>query len=71
MRTYHLSDPIGPGLTFKVHNDKDCIFCRYCQCIWDYSNGPYMKLSPKPRKTVEDILDQIREKLDELEFKEG
>ncbi len=37
---------------------------------WYDQHKAYMKLSPKTRKTVEDILDQIREKLDDLEFKE-
>lgn len=37
---------------------------------WYDQHKAYMKLSPKTRKTVEDILDHIREKLDELEFKE-
>lgn len=37
---------------------------------WYDDHKAYIKLSPKTRKTVEDILDQIREKLDELEFKE-
>lgn len=38
---------------------------------WYDQHKAYMKLSPKTRKTVEDILGQIREKLDELEFKEA
>lgn len=42
MREYHLSDPIGPGITLKCKNDKDCIFCKHCTCLWDYANGPYM-----------------------------
>lgn len=41
-RQYKLHDPIGPGLTLNVHNDKDCILCKHCTCMWDYSNGPYM-----------------------------
>lgn len=54
MRTYYLSDPIGPGLTFKVHNDKDCIFCKHCHCIWDYSNGPYMFICAHGRSEVDE-----------------
>lgn len=42
MRKYHLDDPPFSGLTITVHNDKDCIFCKHCECIWDYTNGPYM-----------------------------
>ena len=42
MREYHLDDPPFPGLTIKVKNDKDCIFCKHCHCFWDYTNGPYM-----------------------------
>lgn len=42
MRTYKLNDTIGPGLTLNVHNDKDCIFCKHCECLWDYTNGPYV-----------------------------
>ena len=42
MRTYHLDDNIGPGLTLNVHNDKDCLFCSNCIVFWDYTNGPYM-----------------------------
>lgn len=36
---------------------------------WYDQHKDYMKLGYKTRKTVEDILDKIREKLDELEFK--
>ena len=42
MRTYHLNDPPFSGLDITVKNDKDCIFCKNCHCIWDYTNGPYM-----------------------------
>lgn len=41
-RKYKLEDTIGPGLTLDVKNDRDCIFCEYGTCIWDYTNGPYM-----------------------------
>ena len=41
-REYKLHDPIGPGITLNVKNDKDCILCKHCDCIWDYTNGPYM-----------------------------
>ena len=41
-RTYKLNDPLGPGLTLMVHNDKDCIFCDHSNVFWDYTNGPYM-----------------------------
>lgn len=44
MRTYKLNDTIGPGLELNAHNDKDCIFCKHCTCLWDYTNGPYMFL---------------------------
>lgn len=42
MREYHLDDPPFSGLTIKLKNDKDCILCKHCNCIWDYTNGPYM-----------------------------
>lgn len=42
MREYHLDDPPFPGLTIRLKNDKDCILCKHCNCIWDYTNGPYM-----------------------------
>ena len=35
---------------------------------WYDQHKAYMKLSPKTRKTVEDILDQIREKLDGINY---
>lgn len=37
---------------------------------WYREHRDYMKLSAKTRRTVEEILDKILEKLDELEFKE-
>ena len=42
MRTYHLADRLGGGITLRLKNDKDCILCTHCQCLWDYTNGPYM-----------------------------
>jgi hypothetical protein len=29
------------GRTYAAHQ-KSCIFCRHCDIIWDYTNGPYM-----------------------------
>jgi hypothetical protein len=49
MREYHLDDPPFPGLTINVKNDKDCILCEHCTCIWDYTNGPYMFFCDKDR----------------------
>lgn len=40
-RTHKLFDPLG-GLTINVKNDKDCIFCKHCDFLWDYENGPYL-----------------------------
>lgn len=48
-RTYRLADPPFPGLTLSVKNDKDCIFCKHCSCVWDYTNGPYMFSCDKDR----------------------
>lgn len=48
-RQYKLEDPIGPGLTLTVHNDRDCIFCTQCHVFWDYTNGPYMFICDKDR----------------------
>lgn len=49
MRKYHLNDPPFPGLTITVHNDRDCIFCKNCHCIWDYTNGPYIFFCDKDK----------------------
>lgn len=43
-RKYKLCD-----MTINVKNDKDCIFCKYCNFIWDYTNGPYMFLCDRGR----------------------
>jgi hypothetical protein len=40
-RSYKLKDPLLGGMTINVKNDKDCIFCKHCDVIWDYTNGPY------------------------------
>ena len=48
-RQYKLNDPIGPGLTLTVHNDKDCIFCKHCDVFWDYTNGPYLLVCDEGR----------------------
>lgn len=29
------------GPTYSVPNDKDCVFCKHCHFLWDYTNGPY------------------------------
>ena len=48
MRTFHFDDPLG-GLTIRVRNHKDCIFCKHCETIWDYTNGPYLFFCDKDR----------------------
>lgn len=48
-REYKLNDPPFPGMTITVKNDKDCIFCTHCSCIWDYTNGPYMLMCDADR----------------------
>ena len=37
MRQYEL-----PGMILNTTNDRDCIFCKHCNFIWDYTNGPYL-----------------------------
>ena len=37
------------GLILTVKNDKDCIFCKHCDTLWDYTNGPYVFLCRKDR----------------------
>lgn len=49
MRQYHLNDGPFPGLTINVKNDKDCIFCKHCNTIWDYTNGPFLIFCDKDR----------------------
>ena len=49
MRTFRFDDPPFPGMTIDVKNHKDCIFCKYCHTIWDYTNGPYVFFCDKSR----------------------
>lgn len=31
------------GRTYMAFNDS-CVFCKHCDVIWDYENGPYLFL---------------------------
>lgn len=45
MREYFLEDVLHPkgGITIKVKDDRDCVFCERCSGIWwDYTNLIYM-----------------------------
>lgn len=53
MRKFHFHDSLCGGLTMNVKNDKDCIFCKHCNTIWDYTNGPYMFFCDKNRPEVD------------------
>lgn len=37
-------DPFSLGLNITCKNDKDCIFCKHCDCHWDFTHGPYLFL---------------------------
>lgn len=71
MRKYHLDDPPFSGLTITVYNDKDCILCKHCQCIWDYTNGPYMFFCDLDKPQVDQAKTSEEHTCEKFEDREG
>lgn len=42
------------GLSFKVKQDKCCVFCKHCEDIFFDSKGPYMIICNKVSKYADD-----------------